>query len=289
MRVLDVESREVRTVDLRGGHLGFFALGAQRWCTGRVAFGPAPGYVPCPEQRPVDSGSQCEECESKDPFRFVHTVHRGGFVSKDLEPHVMQPHWLYIATFANAVHKVGTAADTRKWGRLAEQGAVCAEYVARAENGKVVRVLEDRVTERLQIRQAVRSSAKAAALALPVDTARLGAATASLATAVREDLAPVSEDSGYRVVTEAWEVAGFRDLASGNRLAYPGDLTSGPHGFSVNACIGQTAIVEITTSTTGRDADDETSYVVDLHALKGRRIKFGDYTSDLPAVQTALF
>jgi hypothetical protein len=63
LRVLDVQSREVRTVDLRGGHLGFFALGAQRWCTGRVAFGPAPGYVPCPEQRPVDSGSQCEECE----------------------------------------------------------------------------------------------------------------------------------------------------------------------------------------------------------------------------------
>ncbi|MGA9870759.1 MAG: DUF2797 domain-containing protein, partial [Rhodococcus sp. (in: high G+C Gram-positive bacteria)] len=103
----------------------------------------------------------------------MHTVHRGGFVSKSLEPHVMQPHWLYIATFANGVHKVGTAANTRKWGRLAEQGAICAEYVAWAVDGKVVRLLEDRVTEELQVRQAVRSSAKAAALALPVDTERL--------------------------------------------------------------------------------------------------------------------
>nr|WP_296772595.1 DUF2797 domain-containing protein [Rhodococcus sp. (in: high G+C Gram-positive bacteria)] len=268
-------------MDLRAGRIGFDALGTGRWCTGRIAFtkgGPSE-YVPCPKQRPVEVGSQCEQCESKDTFRFVHTIHRGGFVSPELEAHVMQPHWLYIATFANGVHKVGTAADTRKWGRLAEQGAICAQYVAWAEDGKIVRVLEDRVTEEMQVRQSVRSSAKAAALAVPVDTVRLDVATARLADRVREILRPQAGDSGHRVVDESWHVAGFRDLASGNRVAYPGDLTVGEHGFTVDACIGQAAIVTI----------EDASYVVDLHELKGRRVRFGDYTSELPAVQSALF
>ena len=279
--MLDVDTRQVDQTSLRGARLGFEALGPQRWCTGRVALREDHGseYVPCPGQLPVEAGSQCEACESKDPFRFVHPIHRGGFVSRDLHSHVMQPHWLYIATFASGVHKVGTAAETRKWGRLAEQGAICAQYVARAVDGKVVRVLEDRVTEHLQVRQAVRSSAKAAALALPIDTTRLDDATASLADRVREMIAPSADETTYRTVDESWQVAGFRDLASGNRLKYPSDIHTGRHGFTVDACIGQAAVVEV--------AND--SYVVDLHELKGRRVRFGDYTSQLPAVQSALF
>lgn len=279
--MVDVDTREVGHVDLRGARLGFESLGPQRWCTGRTTFRKGGGseYVPCPGQLPVEIGSQCEACESKDPFRFVHTIHRGGFVSRELESHVMQPHWLYIATFASGVHKVGTAADTRKWGRLAEQGAICAQYVAWAADGKVVRVLEDRVTERLQVRQAVRSSAKAASLALPIDTTRLCNATAALANRVREIIAPAAAETTHRVVDESWTVAGFRDLADGNRLAYPSDLHTGTHGFAVGACIGQAAVVDI----------DRESYVVDLHELKGRRVLFGDYESRLPAVQSALF
>lgn len=266
---------------MRGETIGFVALGAQRWCTGRIAFRQSTGseYVPCPQQRPVDVGSQCSDCESKDGFRFVHTIHRGGFVSRELEAHVMQPHWLYIATFANGVHKVGTAANTRKWGRLAEQGAICAHYVAWAQDGKVIRVLEDRVTEHLQIRQAVRSSAKAAALAVPIDTVRIDSATATLAARVRSTIEPDPDERTYRVVDEIWRTAGFRDLASGNRLAYPLDLTTGPHGFTVEACIGQAAVVSV----------DDGTYVVDLHELKGRRVRFGNYASDMPAVQSALF
>lgn len=266
---------------MRGERLGFLALGAQRWCTGRIAFGKGTGseYVPCPQQRPVDVGSQCAECESKDGFRFVHTIHRGGFVSRELEAHVMQPHWLYIATFANGVHKVGTAADTRKWGRLAEQGAICAHYVAWAQDGKVIRVLEDRVTEQLQVRQAVRSSAKAAALALPIDTVRIEATTSALADRVRAMIEPETQDTTYRMVDEVWRTAGFRDLAAGNRLAYPLDLTTGAHGFEIDACIGQTAVVTV----------DDASYVVDLHELKGRRVRFGEFESEMPAVQSALF
>lgn len=200
-------------------------------------------------------------------------------MSRELEAHVMQPHWLYIATFANGVHKVGTAADTRKWGRLAEQGAICAQHVASAQDGKVIRVLEDRVTEQLQVRQAVRSSAKAAALAVPIDTTRIDAATSVLASRVRTMIEPDTDETTYRVVDEPWRAAGFRELASGNRLSYPLDLTTGTHGFTIDACIGQAAVVTL----------QGESYVVDLHELKGRRVQFGDYVSELPAVQSALF
>lgn len=281
MRTVDVDTLDVGHLDLRSARIGFESLGPQRWCTGRIAHrtGAGADYVPCPKQRPVETGTQCDECESKDPFRFVHTVHRGGFVSRDLEPYVMQPHWLYLATFANGVHKVGTAADTRKWGRLAEQGAICAQYVARAEDGKVVRVLEDAVTERLHVRQAVRSSAKAAALAVPLDLTRLETATSALADRVRTLLAPASTDAGYRIVDETWRVAGFEELAAGNRLTYPVELHSGTHGFTVDACIGQAAVVNV----------DDSTYVVDLHELKGRRVRFGDYETQVPAVQAALF
>ena len=281
LRVLDVTTREVSHIELRGARIGFEVLGSGRWCTGRTAFsadGPSE-YVPCPKQSSVESGSQCAECETRDGFRFVHMIHRGGFVSRDLDAHVMQPHWLYIATFANGAHKVGTAAQTRKWGRLAEQGAICAQYVAWAADGKVVRVLEDRVTEQLQVRQSVRSSAKAAALALPFDTARLEAATAELAHRVRDLIAPEPTESTFRTVDESCCVAGFRDLSSGNRIGYPNDLSSGAHGFTVDACVGQAAVVDI----------EGLSYVVDLARLKGRRVRLGNYSSTLPAVQSALF
>lgn len=281
LRVVDVTTREVAHIELRGARIGFELLGTGRWCTGRVAFsadGPSE-YVPCPKQVSVESGSQCEDCAARDGFRFVHMIHRGGFVARDLEAHVMQPHWLYIATFANGVHKVGTAAHTRKWGRLAEQGAICAQYVAWAADGKVIRVLEDRVTEQLQVRQSVRSSAKAAALALPVDTARLEAGTAELAHRVRGVIAPGPSESTFHTVDESWCVAGFRDLSFGNRIGYPKDLSSGTHGFTVDACVGQAAVVNI----------EDVSYVVDLAQLKGRRVRFGKYSSTLPAVQSALF
>ncbi|MFD4366251.1 DUF2797 domain-containing protein [Rhodococcus sp. NPDC058521] len=281
LRVLDVSTQQVENIDLRGARIGFEVLGTGRWCTGRVAFG-ADGrseYVACPKQSPVEAGSRCAECETKDDFRFVHTIHRSGFVSGGLEKHVMQPHWLYIATFANGVHKVGTAANTRKWGRLAEQGAICAHYVAWASDGKVIRVLEDRVTDELQVRQAVRSSAKAAALALPVDSARLEDSTASLAQRVRDMLVPEPEDSTFHTVNETWRVAGLRELSVGNRIEYPNELTSGAHGFTVDACVGQAAVARI----------GDVSYVVDFTRLKGRRVRFGEYSSTLPAVQSALF
>ncbi|WP_235581511.1 DUF2797 domain-containing protein [Rhodococcus sp. Leaf278] len=284
LRLLDVDTEQLEFLELVGRRLGFRALGSStdRYCTGRTAFradGP-PRYVPCPGRERAVGASQCEACAGKDSFRFVHTVHRSGFVSRDLEKHVMQPHWLYLAAFANGAFKIGTAADTRKWGRLAEQGAISARYVAHADDGKAVRVAEDLVTESMGLRQAVRSTVKAASLCLPIDVGKLDAATARRAVQVREMLSGAGI-AGCTPIDDRWTPPAGREALSENvsRVAYPADVATGSHGLAIRTCVGQAVIATV---------DDDT-YVADLAALKGRRIELGAFTSDLPAVQSALF
>jgi hypothetical protein len=284
LRLLDIEAEQVEFQELVGNTLSYRALGgaADRYCTGRTAFtadGP-PRYVPCPGREPAVGSSQCARCADKDVFRFVHTVHRSGFVSRDLEKHVMAPHWLYLAAFANGTFKIGTAAQTRKWGRLAEQGAICAQYVAHADDGKAVRVAEDLVTERLGLRQAVRSATKAASLCVPLDLDRLEAGTAARAEQVRQLLTDAAI-GGCRPIAERWTPPAGRETLSENdtRVAYPADVATGSHGLQIRTCVGQAVIASV----------DEQTYVADLAALKGRRIELGAFTSDLPAVQSALF
>lgn len=65
------------------------------------------------------------------------------------------PHWLSIATFADGATKVGTASDLRKRPRLVEQGAVSARYLAFADNGCIVRILEVEITRDLDLTRAV--------------------------------------------------------------------------------------------------------------------------------------
>ena len=171
-----------------GTRLGFRVAADGKSCLGHSkVHGPADrDHVPCPAQAPAARGSQCERCFVLDDSRLIHDFHRGGRVPPGLRAYLMQPHWLYIATFAGGASKVGTASHLRKWHRLAEQGAVVARYVARADDGRVVRILEDMVTRDAGLPQQVRSAAKAAALAGPAPAAGLDALNRRLAGEVRE-------------------------------------------------------------------------------------------------------
>ena len=152
-----------------GTRLGFRLAAAGKHCLGHhKVHGPADrDHVLCPDRAPAARGSQCERCFVLDDSRLIHDFHRGGRVPPGLRAYLMQPHWLYVATFANGASKVGTASHPRKWNRLAEQGAVVARYVARAEDGRVVRLLEDMITRDAGLPQQVRAAAKAAALRRP--------------------------------------------------------------------------------------------------------------------------
>ena len=269
---------ELRFAVLDGG-----AGGGARFCLGASVLDPEGQRrrLPCPGQYPARRGYQCESCFTRDDLRHMHQSHRNGYVPRALEPYLAQPHWLYVATFAGSRTKVGTASQQRKDLRLAEQGAVAAQYVARADNGRVVRVLEDRVTEVLGLVQAVRSGTKAAELARHGAVAGLHAANDRHAAAAR-DLLTSSGVGGFEVVQQRWQppVRSAAVLAA-RALPYPLGLHNGEHGLMIDAVLGPTALVRV-------DGHEE-HFLADLSQLRGRRLVTGPYRSALPALQDVLF
>ncbi len=168
---LQPPSGAFREVSLHpGARLGFQVASGGRFCLGhhKVHSESRRDHVLCPAAAPAAKGKQCERCFVLDDSRLIHDFHRGGRVPAGLRTYLMQQHWLYVATFAGGASKVGTASHLRKWNRLAEQGAVVARYVARAQDGRVVRILEDMVTREAGLTQQVRSAAKEEALVQPL-------------------------------------------------------------------------------------------------------------------------
>ena len=239
-------------------------------------------HVLCAGRLPSARGHQCERCFVADDFRLMHDFHRDGRVPPGLLSYLMQPHWLYVATFANGASKVGTASNLRKWQRLAEQGAVVASYIARAADGRIVRILEDLVTRDGGLPQQVRSAAKAGALAEPAPAALLQAHNLALAATARRVISD-SGHEGFELVDEAWGRPGLAErlCSASPRHAYPHSLASGMHGFTIRSVCGSFVLARLG----GTDLD----FVVDLSQLKGRTIELGDYSSEVPAVQEALF
>jgi hypothetical protein len=267
-----------------GTRLGFRLAAEGKSCLGHHrVHGPARrDRILCKGRTPAARGHQCDRCFVADDFRLMHDFHRGGGVPPGLRSYLMQPHWLYVATFANGASKVGTASDLRKWQRLAEQGAVAASYIAHAADGRVVRILEDQVRRDGGLPQQVRSAAKAAALAAPAPADRLSSRNTALAEEARRLLSSADED-GFEVVKETWSrppLAGR--LCSGTaRHTYPHALDSGAHGFTIRSVCGSFVLAALD------NADLE--FVLDLGRLKGRTIELGEHRSEIPAVQEALF
>lgn len=266
-----------------GARLGFRVADGKH-CLGhtRVISLSEREHVPCPDRFPALRGSQCERCFVVDDSRLIHDFHRGGRVPPGLRSYLMQPHWLYIATFAHGTSKIGTASQPRKWNRLAEQGAVVARYVALAEDGRVVRLLEDMVTREAGLAQQVRSAAKTAALTDPRRGEELDELNRRLADQVRSLLAGTAV-GGFETVDEQWVRPGQATglCKATPRHAYPHAMDGGSHGFTLGALCGSHGLAAIDGS--GLD------FVVNLGLLKARRIELGEFSSEVPAVQEALF
>ncbi|TLM85382.1 DUF2797 domain-containing protein [Pseudarthrobacter sp. NamE2] len=268
----------------RGARLGFQVADPVRSCLGhiRVHSSARRDHVLCSAGAPAARGKQCERCFMLDESRLIHDFHRGGRVTPGLRDYLMQEHWLYVATFAGGSTKVGTASGPRKWNRLAEQGAAAARYVAHARDGRVVRILEDLVTAEAGLTQQIRSAAKAEALLRPLPAAELDAINARRAGEVRALLERTAVD-GFAAVDESWLRPAQAESLHGPaaRHAYPHPLDTGRHGFNVAALTGPIALA-------GLDNTDA-MFVVNLGQLSARTIILGDYSSDVPAVQEALF
>lgn len=141
-----------------------------RHCTGRYIVKDRLDFVhePCRHGEPASRGWQCEHCAKSDDFRFAH-IPRLSRMQSRLAEYLSQVNWLYVATFSGGVTKIGTAVDSRQLDRLDEQGPALATYVARTDDGWVVRDLESLVSKRLNLRQALVSRSKARGLASPIE------------------------------------------------------------------------------------------------------------------------
>lgn len=276
---------DVRELSLGPGErLGFEVVEPGRSCLGhvRVQSASSRSHILCASRAQAAKGKQCERCFVLDESRLMHDFHRGGRVTPGLRDYLMQEHWLYVATFAGGATKVGTASGPRKWNRLAEQGAVAAAYVARAQDGRVVRILEDLVTAGVGLTQQVRSAAKADALLQPLPAADLLATNARAAGEVRALLARTAVD-GYETVEEQWVRPAQAGTLYGpaQRHAYPHPLDQGQHGFGITAVSGANVLA-------GLDGTDA-AFVVNLSQLAARTITLGEFASQVPAVQESLF
>ncbi|MFE7935699.1 DUF2797 domain-containing protein, partial [Streptomyces sp. NPDC057456] len=207
--LVEVSTTIPTRVPLVGQFLGFQVPSSLRYCTGRYAFAQESDtvHVPCPTHAQADKGGQCAECASRDDFRFAHHFHTGGHAPDALVRYMQQPHWVYIATFADGTSKVGTAASQRLKSRLDEQGAVVATCVAGTADGRIARNVEDAITRECDVAQTKSRLAKLSALAAPLPVQQLEKRHNELLDSVLalvESLALMS--TGLRSLRTRWEL-----------------------------------------------------------------------------------
>ena len=138
------------------------------------------------------------------------------------------------------------------------------------------------VTREAGLAQQVRSAAKTAALTDPRRGEELDELNRRLADQVRSLLAGTAV-GGFETVDEQWVRPGQATglCKATPRHAYPHAMDGGSHGFTLGALCGSHGLAAIDGS--GLD------FVVNLGLLKARRIELGEFSSEVPAVQEALF
>lgn len=282
MRRADAEASEL--VDLVGAHLRYrVAPGGSAQCLGHTARSKdGAEYVDC--SRPPHEGRQCERCRTIDNVMAasMHQSHKlgRGAVDGRIAAHLDQPHRLYVAVFRDGSIKVGTTAGATGGHRLVEQGAWLARYAAVAQDGFVVRELEDLVTETLGVQQAVTVQRKLAGLVTPRSDADLDGQLAEVAGRVVA-LVELMADPRIEPAAQDWSNPAVDSPVWRRVVRYPSALDQGAHDLTIVGAVGR--VVAVT-----RPGFDET-FAADLGPLFGVEIELGEHEPDEVALQTALF
>lgn len=146
--------------------------------------------VPCPEGTRIQRGQQCPRCTARDEFTALHSAHLyPGTLTESMRAYAMLEHRLYIATFPDGTHKVGTSSLHSTPRRLDEQAVATATYIALAPDGLTIRRAEDAVTALAKIPQVKQVASKYRAWTNPLPGAQLRTAHQEAVARAREALA----------------------------------------------------------------------------------------------------
>ena len=253
-------------------------------------------YLDCLNQ-PQPKEKTCVSCAVADAefasnLHHAHTRDRA-MLDRSVVDHLEQANILYLAAFRDGSVKIGTSTAHRITKRLAEQGAWHAVEVATVTDGFVVRQLEDLITNKLEIPQAVAVKRKLHGMVNPLSPERLSARIEPLVERVHEvisaadrlpgtqDLEPTTEDDTVELTAEEWRFPTSDDAVWERLLAYPARLDSGTHHLEVLQICGRMAVLT-RPGTTDR-------FVADLGQLYGIELDLGQYEPDQLAIQDSLF
>lgn len=149
--------------------------------------------VPCPEGTRIQRGQQCPRCTARDEFTALHSAHLyPGTLTESMRAYAMLEHRLYIATFPDGTHKVGTSSLHSTPRRLDEQAVATATYIALAPDGLAIRRAEDAVTALAKIPQVKQVASKYRAWTNPLPGAHLRVAHQEAVARAREALAELA-------------------------------------------------------------------------------------------------
>ena len=149
--------------------------------------------VPCPEGTRIQRGQQCPRCTARDEFTALHSAHLyPGTLTESMRAYAMLEHRLYIATFPDGAHKVGTSSLHSTPRRLDEQAVATATYIALAPDGLAIRRAEDAVTALAKIPQVKQVASKYRAWTNPLPGAQLRTAHQEVVARAREALAELA-------------------------------------------------------------------------------------------------
>ena len=149
--------------------------------------------IPCPEGTRIQRGQQCPRCTARDEFTALHSAHLyPGTLTESMRAYAMLQHRLYIATFPDGTHKVGTSSLHSTLRRLDEQAVATATYIALAPDGLAIRRAEDAVTALAKIPQVKQVASKYRAWTNPLPGAQLRSAHQEAVARAREALAELA-------------------------------------------------------------------------------------------------
>lgn len=149
--------------------------------------------VPCPEGTRIQRGQQCPRCTARDEFTALHSAHLyPGTLTESMRAYAMLEHRLYVATFPDGTHKVGTSSLHSTPRRLDEQAVATATYIALAPDGLAIRRAEDAVTALAKIPQVKQVASKYRAWTNPLPGAQLRTAHQEAVARAREALAELA-------------------------------------------------------------------------------------------------